>query len=145
MLGFLKVFAQGVLYVVLLPLILLILALYAVYTTITFLYMAVKSIIIFFMGGTPMGDLPEDVEAKRILMEKDFKLEQQQEVNQNLTNALVQTQLQMAELLKQQQAQQQDINVESNIEENNKPYQTSEDSELEAPSFETELEEINDD
>lgn len=145
MLGFLKVFAQGVLYVVLLPLILLILALYAVYTTITFLYMAVKSIIIFFMGGTPMGDLPEDVEAKRILMEKDFKLEQQQEVNQNLTNALVQTQLQMAELLKQQQAQQQDINVESNIEENNEPYQTSEDSELEAPSFETELEEINDD
>ena len=141
MLGFLKVFVQGILYVVLLPVILAILAFYAVYTSITFIYMAIKSIVIFFMGGTPMGDLPEDVEAKRILMEKEDKIERQQEVNQNLTNALVQTQLQMAELLKQQGLQQET----SEQQEMEEPYEPVEDSSLESPQFDDELEEINDD
>lgn len=141
MLGFLKVFVQGILYVVLLPVILVILAFYAVYTSITFIYMAIKSIVIFFMGGTPMGDLPEDVEAKRILMEKEDKIERQQEVNQNLTNALVQTQLQMAELLKQQGLQQET----SEQQEMEEPYEPVEDSSLESPQFDDELEEINDD
>ena len=141
MLGFLKVFVQGILYVVLLPVILVILAFYAVYTSITFIYMAIKSIVIFFMGGTPMGDLPEDVEAKRILMEKEDKIERQQEVNQNLTTALVQTQLQMAELLKQQGLQQET----SEQQEMEEPYEPVEDSSLESPQFDDELEEINDD
>ena len=144
MLGFLKVFVQGILYVVLLPVILAILAFYAVYTSITFIYMAIKSIVIFFMGGTPMGDLPEDVEAKRILMEKEDKIERQQEVNQNLTNALVQTQLQMAELLKQQGFQQ-ETSEQQEMEEMEEPYEPVEDSSLESPQFDDELEEINDD
>jgi len=147
MLGFIKVFAQGVLYVVLLPLILAILALYAVYCTITFIYMAIKSIIIFFSGGTPMGDLPEDVEAKRILMEKEFKLEKQQEVNQNLTNALMQNQIQMAQLLQQQQINNQPQPVTpQEPEEEVEPYAPTESSGLEVPEFEEDnLEEINDD
>ena len=146
MLGFLKVFAQGVLIVVLLPLILAVLALYAVYCTITFIYMAVKSIIIFFMGGTPMGDLPEDVEAKRILMEKEFKVEKQQEVNENLTNVLMQNQIQMAQLLQQQQINNQSQPADSLEQEEPEPYAPEEDSSLEAPEFgEDDLEEINDD
>ena len=100
MLGFIKIFLQGILYVVLSPLILLILALYAVYCTLTFIYMAIKAVIVFFMGGTPMGDLPEDVEAKRILLEKEQK---QEEFNQNITNTLAQTQAQMAQMMFQQQ------------------------------------------
>lgn len=146
MLGFLKVFAQGVLIVVLLPLILAVLALYAVYCTITFIYMAVKSIIIFFMGGTPMGDLPEDVEAKRILMEKEFKVEKQQEVNENLTNVLMQNQIQMTQLLQQQQINNQSQPADSFEQEEPEPYAPEEGSSLEAPEFgEDDLEEINDD
>ena len=71
MLSFLKVFGQGVLCVVLSPLIVLILALYSIYCVLVFTYIAIRSIIVFFMGGTPLGDLPEDVEAKRVLMEKN--------------------------------------------------------------------------
>lgn len=71
MLSFLKVFGQGVLCVVLSPLIVLILALYSIYCALVFTYIAIRSIIVFFMGGTPLGDLPEDVEAKRVLMEKN--------------------------------------------------------------------------
>ena len=74
MLGFLKVFLQGILYVVLLPLILAILAGYCIYCIAIFIYMAIRSIIVFFMGGSPLGDLPEDVEAKRILMEREQQL-----------------------------------------------------------------------
>ena len=148
MLGFVKVFAQGVLYVVLLPLILAILAFYTVYTTLTFVYMAIKSIIIFFMGGTPMGDLPEDVEAKRILMEKEYKAEQQQETAQNLTNALMQSQIQMNQILQQQQLNNQypsDMNEEK-VELFDASSTPTNDSGLETPEYEEDnLEEINDD
>lgn len=71
MVSFLKVFGQGVLCVILSPLIVLTLALYAVYCCVVFIYIAIRSIIVFFAGGTPLGDLPEDVEAKRILMERN--------------------------------------------------------------------------
>ena len=68
MLSFFKIFGQGVLYVILLPFIVLLLALYAVYCILVFIYMAIRNIIIFFSGGTPLGDMKEDVEAKKILM-----------------------------------------------------------------------------
>ena len=100
MLGFLKVFLQGILYVVLLPLILLILAGYAVYCLIIFIYMAIRSVIVFFMGGSPLGDLPEDVEAKRILMERE---EQKANTMQTFADALVQSQVQIAQNMLQQQ------------------------------------------
>ena len=113
MLGFLKVFLQGILYVVLLPLILAILAGYCIYCIVIFIYMAIRSIIVFFMGGSPLGDLPEDVEAKRILMERE-----QQKANsmQTFADALVQSQVQIAQsMLNQQQANpisQQPVNME---------------------------------
>lgn len=100
MLGFLKVFLQGILYVVLLPLILLVLAGYAVYCLIIFIYMAIRSVIVFFMGGSPLGDLPEDVEAKRILMERE---EQKANTMQTFADALVQSQVQIAQSMLQQQ------------------------------------------
>lgn len=71
MLGFFKIFGRGVLTVVLLPFIALLLALYFVYCIIIFVYISIRSIIVFFAGGSPLGDLPEDVEAKRIIMEKE--------------------------------------------------------------------------
>ena len=95
MLGFLKIFLQGILYVVLSPLILLTLAVYAVYCVLAFIYIAIRSIIVFFMGGTPLGDLPEDVEAKRILMERAEQ--SRQDSTQALANALVQSQMQIAQ------------------------------------------------
>lgn len=66
---------MGLIYIVTLPLVLLVLALYAVYLLGIFCFMGIKCVIVFFKGGTPLGDLPEDVEAKRILMQKE---EQQQ-------------------------------------------------------------------
>lgn len=124
MLGFIKIFLQGILYVVFLPLILLVLALYAVYCIFVFIYISIRSIIVFFMGGTPLGDLPEDVEAKRILMERETA--KQENTTQNLADAIVQSQLQIAQSLYNQQAQQQ--NSESSVE----------DSSLSEPEFETE-------
>ena len=101
MLGFLKIFLQGVLYVVTLPLILAVLALYAVYCVFVFIYVAIRSVIVFFMGGTPLGDLPEDVEAKRILMEREQNKEQ--DSTQMLANAIAQSQLQIAQSIYAQQ------------------------------------------
>lgn len=124
MLGFIKIFLQGILYVIFLPLILLVLALYAVYCVFIFIYISIRSIIVFFMGGTPLGDLPEDVEAKRILMERGTA--KQENTTQNLADAIVQSQLQIAQSLYNQQDQQQ--NSESSVE----------DSSLSEPEFETE-------
>lgn len=100
MLSFLKIFLQGVLYVVLLPFILLLLALYAVYCVFHFIYIAIRSIVVFFMGGTPLGDSPEDVEAKRILMERN---QPKEDPTMSLANAIAQSQLQIAQSLYNQQ------------------------------------------
>lgn len=102
MLGFIKIFLQGLLYVVLLPLIILVLALYAVYCIIIFIYMAIRSVIVFFMGGTPLGDLPEDVEAKRILMEREQA--KSQDPTQTLANAIAQSSMQIAQNMYAQQS-----------------------------------------
>ena len=67
---FFKTLLKGVIYVVLLPFILLGWALEGVYCVFVFIYMAIRNLIIFFAGGSPMGDLPEDVKAKKILAER---------------------------------------------------------------------------
>ena len=103
MLGFLKIFLQGILYVVTLPFILLILAIYAVYCVAIFIYMAIRSIIVFFMGGSPLGDLPEDVEAKRILMEREE--EKKANTVQSFADALAQSQAQLIQNMYAQQNQ----------------------------------------
>ena len=70
MADFFKTLLKGVIYVVLLPFILLGWVLAAVYCVFVFIYTAIKNMIIFFAGGNPMGDLPEDVKAKKILQER---------------------------------------------------------------------------
>ena len=67
---FFKTLGWGLLYTVLFPFMVALLALYAVYCTIVFLIQAIRNLIVFFSGGTVGGDLPEDVEAKRILLER---------------------------------------------------------------------------
>ncbi len=67
MTSFFKVFFQGILYILLLPFFLLLLAIYFVYCLLVFIYIGIRCIIIFFAGGYPLGDLPEDVKAKEIL------------------------------------------------------------------------------
>ena len=63
--GFLKKFGQGILYVLVLPVFIVVLALYAVYGVFIFIFMFFKSIILFFKGKSVSSDLPEDIEAKR--------------------------------------------------------------------------------
>lgn len=73
MAGFIKTFLLGILYTVLSPFIVLLLALYAVYCIFVFIYMAIRNLIIFFAGGNPMGDLPEEVKAKKIMQDAETK------------------------------------------------------------------------
>lgn len=67
MLGFFKIFGQGILYVILLPLIVAFFALYAVYCILAFLFMFLKATVLFFMGKNINDDFPEDKEAKKRL------------------------------------------------------------------------------
>lgn len=67
MIKFLQVFGQGLLYVVLSPFFLLILALYLVYASIVMVFLFFQMIIMFFAGKNMFGDLPEDLEAAKIL------------------------------------------------------------------------------
>lgn len=71
MLSFLKVFAKGIIYTVLLPFILVIWVLYGVYCLVMFFVVLVKSIILFFTGENAAGEMKEDIEAKRILLERE--------------------------------------------------------------------------
>ena len=111
MLGFIKIFLQGLLYVVTLPLILLILALYGVYCVFVFIYIAIRSIVVFFMGGTPLGDLPEDVEAKRVLMQRAAATPENS--TQALAEAITQSQMQIMQNFYAQQNQQQNEPAQS--------------------------------
>lgn len=71
MLSFLKVFARGIVVTLLLPLILLVLVLYGVYCLCLFVFMFFKGVIDFFKGKNTNADLPEDLEARRIVLEKE--------------------------------------------------------------------------
>ena len=85
------------------------------------------------MGGTPLGDLPEDVEAKRILMERN---QPKEDPTQALANAIAQSQIQIAQSLYSQQPIPQPVEPASQLEP----------TDLEQPSFEEnqneEIEEI---
>ena len=71
MLKLLKVFGRGVLVTVLLPFILLIWVLYGVYCIGLFIFMFFKSTIEFFQGKSFNADMPEDLEARRMLLEQE--------------------------------------------------------------------------
>lgn len=87
MLGFLKVVLRGLLSIVLLPVILLVWISYGIYCLVLFLIMFVKSTILFFKGESGIEDLPEDIESKRILLEK----EQAQDNATQMMSAMYQT------------------------------------------------------
>ena len=65
--NFFKNFGKGVLYILVLPLLIVGLAVYGVAAVFVFLFLAVKSLILFFTGRSLYEDLPEDIEAKKRL------------------------------------------------------------------------------
>lgn len=67
MINFLKSFAKGILYLLVLPAIIVALAIYAVVALVMFIYLAIKGIVLFFTGRSLYDDLPEDIEAKKRL------------------------------------------------------------------------------
>ena len=110
MLSFLKVFARGIICTVLLPVILLVWVLYGVYCLVAFLVMFVKSVILFFAGDDAAGELPEDKQAKIILMKREqAQFEQQQATNMLLQNMTVQQQMIQQAMNQQQGALQQPV------------------------------------
>ena len=71
MLSFLKVFGRGLLVTILLPFYLLILAFYLAYCLILFVVMFFKAVIGYFKGNNINADLPEDLEARRLVLEQE--------------------------------------------------------------------------
>ena len=63
----LKKFGLGILYIFVLPIYLVAVLIFGIYGIGLFLVLMIKSIICFFKGQSLHGDLPEDIEAKRIL------------------------------------------------------------------------------
>ena len=76
MLSFLKVFLRGIVTTVLLPVILLIWVGYGVYCIFIFIFMFFKGVIDYFRGKSFNADLPEDLESRRMLLEKEKRDEQ---------------------------------------------------------------------
>ena len=70
MASFFKLVLHGFLYALAFPFFVVALLLYSIYCLIMFLFEAIRSIFVFFKGGTPFGDLKEDAEAKKILLER---------------------------------------------------------------------------
>lgn len=83
MFGFLKVFGRGVLYTVLLPFIVLIWVLFAVYNIFLFIVMFFISVIKWLKGGSPFADTKEDVQAKKLLLERQNQAATTQQTEQN--------------------------------------------------------------
>ena len=76
MLQFLKVFGRGVLTVVALPLIILIWVFYAIYCIGVFIVMFFKGVVDYFKGNSFNPDMTEDLESKRLLLEREKQNEQ---------------------------------------------------------------------
>lgn len=110
MLGFLKVFGKGVLYTILLPFILLILVLYTVYCCFLFIYMLIKSLILWIMGNNLFSEAKEDVEAKKILLAQQNQ-EPKSQTNDQYKDALIAT-LASAVAAQAQSAQQTNQQIE---------------------------------
>ena len=92
MLSLLKVLGRGVLTTVLLPFILVIWVLYAVYCVGLFIFMFFKSTIEYFQGKSFNADLPEDLEARRMILEKEKSEEQARDaLSMMYQNAMTQT------------------------------------------------------
>lgn len=68
--AFFKSFGKGILYLLTLPVVLVVLLFYAIIGLFVFLFLMVKSVILFFKGKTIFNDFPEDVKVKEILSPK---------------------------------------------------------------------------
>jgi len=94
MLKLLKVFGRGILTTLLLPVILLVLCSYGIYCIVVFIVMFFIGVVDFFKGKSFNGDMIEDLEAKRMILEKEKADEESKEMlNILYKNAL--TQLEM--------------------------------------------------
>ena len=67
MASFFKNLGKGLLYVLIFPLGLIAIALYAVFGIFVFFFQFIRLIILFFTGRSLTSDLPEDIEAKKII------------------------------------------------------------------------------
>jgi hypothetical protein len=72
MIGFLKVFGQGILYVVLSPFIIAFFALYIVYALIMFIVQSIKYLFMFFLGRDFKNGFSEDIEARKRMQDLAF-------------------------------------------------------------------------
>lgn len=131
MLSFFKVLLRGVVCTVLLPVILLVWVLYGVYCLVLFVLMFVKGVIGFFKGESIKGEMKEDIEAKRMLLEK----QQAQENAQQMMSMMYQNA--MAQMQAQQPMQQ------TNFMTQNQPVESAPVFEEEAPAEESSFEEEN--
>ena len=96
MLKLLKVFGRGIIVTLLLPFILAAWVLYGVYCIGLFVFMFVKTTIEYFKGGSFNADLPEDIEARRMVLEKEKRDEQAKEMLSSMyENTIAQQQANM--------------------------------------------------
>lgn len=93
--SFFKSFGKGVLYILTLPAVLIVLVFYAIIGLITFLFLMIKSVVLFFKGKTIFSELPEDIKAREILNPTPKESEEPIEViepeDDNLSSAFTQT------------------------------------------------------
>lgn len=95
---FFKTVLRGLIYTLLLPFILLIWGGYGVYCLLGFTFMFIKAVILFFKGDSISGEMKEDVEARRIVLEKEQAQAEQQAQQQEMTNAMYQTAMAQAQM-----------------------------------------------
>lgn len=135
--GFFKLLFKGIIVTLLSPVIVLVWALYGVYCLFLFVIMFIKSTIEFFQGKDPAGDLIEDLEARKLILEKEEADDKQKEaVNILYQNAIVQQQMQQA-MFQQQMQNMQKQNPSPAVEV--KPYGTNL---FDAPQNPAQIEEI---
>ena len=92
MLQFLKVFLRGVITVVALPVIILIWVFYAIYCVGVFIVMFFKGVVDYFRGNSFNPDMTEDLESRRMLLEREKQNEQAKDaLSMMYQNAVAQT------------------------------------------------------
>ena len=92
--NFFKLFLKGILVTILFPLILLVWVLYGVYCLGLFLVMFVKAVIEYFQGKEPAGEMIEDIESRRAILEKEeADAHAQQALNIMYQNVMAQQQV----------------------------------------------------
>ena len=92
MLQFLKVFLRGVITVVALPVIVLIWVFYTIYCVGVFIVMFFKGVVDYFRGNSFNPDMTEDLESRRMLLEREKQNEQAKDaLSMMYQNAMAQT------------------------------------------------------